>query len=254
MKTPVIIANWKMNKSIGESVEYACRLNDLMKEITGVEVILAVPFTALRSVSDVLNGGSVSLAAQNIHWEDCGPYTGEVSAPQVREAGASYVILGHSERRQSFGEGNESVHRKVQAAFKHQLAPVVCVGESESERQNGRALEVIEEQMVKGLGGLKDVQALLIAYEPVWAIGTGRTVTREQVSVAHQWIREKTAEILGPGDAGPVRVLYGGSVTAENTSEFLAEPEVEGLLIGGSSLRFEVFSDILKHSARCRGN
>jgi triosephosphate isomerase len=250
----VIIANWKMNKTIGEAADYARHLKEFLSELGGVEVILAAPFTALRPLAEALQGSPVGLAAQNIHWEDRGPYTGEVSALQVRDAGGRYVLIGHSERRQYFGEGYDQVNRKVHAAVRHQLYPVVCLGETLAEREARRTLDVVGEQMSKGLMGAQPAwfENLLIAYEPVWAIGTGETVTPQEASQVHQFIRQRVRDLFGPPTAAKVRILYGGSVTSKNALPFLDEPGVIGLLVGGASLEFKEFSKIVKCAVQRR--
>jgi triosephosphate isomerase len=251
MKLPIVIANWKMNKTIAQATDYAHRLEELLSKVPEVEVILAVPFTTLRPLAEMIRGSRINLAAQNIHWEDHGSYTGEISALQVQDAGGRYVLIGHSERRQYFGEGYDQVNQKVHAASRHQLCPVVCLGETLAEREAQRTLDVIEEQMSKGLVGVRldPFENLLIAYEPVWAIGTGKTVTPQEASEVHCFIRRKVDELFGPPARTKVRVLYGGSVTAKNASPFLNEPEVDGLLVGGASLEFKEFSEIVKCAA-----
>jgi len=252
MKSPFIVANWKMNKTIGEATEYAGRLKGSVSDLLEVHVILAAPFTALWPLAEVIRGSRIALAAQNIHWEDGGPYTGEISALQARDAGCNYVILGHSERRQHFGEGYEQVNKKIQAALRHDLNPIVCLGESLKERESNQTLEVIEEQMEKGLAGISPerFKTVLIAYEPVWAIGTGRPVTPQQAAEAHGFIRRKVRDLFGPLAGSSVRILYGGSVTRENAAVLMGEPEVDGLLVGGASLRFEEFSQIIDRAAQ----
>jgi triosephosphate isomerase len=253
MKRPIVIANWKMNKTVAQATEYARRLRELLSAVSEVEIILAVPFTTLHAVSEVIQGSPIKLAAQNIHWEDQGPYTGEISALQVRDAGGHYALVGHSERRQYFGEGYDQVNQKIHAASRHQLCPVVCVGETLGEREAKRTLEVIGEQMSKGLVGIRpdSFEHLLIAYEPVWAIGTGKAVTPQQAAEVHRYIRRMMNDLCGSSAGTKVRVLYGGSVTAQNVSLFLSEPEVDGLLVGGASLDFKEFSEIVK-CADCR--
>jgi triosephosphate isomerase len=250
----VIIANWKMNKTIGEATDYAHHLKGLLSGINGVEVILAAPFTALWPLAEALQGSRVGLAAQNIHWEDSGPYTGEVSSLQVRDAGGRYVLIGHSERRQHFGEGYDQVNRKVHAAYRHQLYPVICLGETLGEREAHRTLDVVGEQMNKGLMGAQPdwFENLLIAYEPVWAIGSGETVTPQEASQVHQFIQQRVRDLFGPAIAAKVRILYGGSVTSRNALPFLDQPGVNGLLVGGASLEFKEFSKIVKCAAQRR--
>ncbi|MGH7275238.1 MAG: triose-phosphate isomerase [Nitrospiria bacterium] len=254
MRPLILVANWKMNKTIHEAIDYAHRLKDLLSLYDGIEIILASPFTTLRPLDEVLRGSQISLAAQNIHWEDSGPYTGEISAVQVREAGCRYVLIGHSERRQHFGEGYDQVNRKIHAAMRNQLYPVVCLGETQIEREAQRTLNILGEQISKGLAGirLERIDKFLIAYEPVWAIGTGQAVTPKQAAETHQFIRQWLSALFGPSVVALVRVLYGGSITAENVSPFVAEPEVDGLLVGGASLVFEEFSEIVKCAAHRR--
>jgi triosephosphate isomerase len=222
--------------------------------MSGVDVILAVPYTVLRPLAETLQGGQIGLAAQNIHWEDKGPYTGEVSALQVRDAGGRYVLIGHSERRQYFGEGYDQVNQKVHAAYRHQLCPVVCLGETLAEREAHRTLDVAEEQMSKGLMGAQSTwfENLLMAYEPVWAIGTGETVTPQEAAQVHRFIRQRVKDLFGIEAGAKVRILYGGSVTSRNALPFLNEPEVDGLLVGGASLEFKEFSQIVKYAAQRR--
>ncbi len=250
----VIIANWKMNKTITEATDYAHRLKESISGISGVDVILAVPFTTLRPLSEKLKESRVGLAAQNIHWEDRGPYTGEVSALQVRDVGGRYVLIGHSERRQYFGEGYDQVNQKVHAACRHQLYPVVCLGETLAEREAQRTLDVVGEQMSKGLMRAQPAwfDNLLIAYEPVWAIGTGETVIPQEASHVHRFIRQRVKDLFGSAAGARVRILYGGSVTSKNALPFLNEPEVNGLLVGGASLEVEEFAKIVKCAAQRR--
>ena len=254
MSPMILVANWKMNKTIQEARDYAHRLKELLPRFDGVEIILAAPFTTLWPLDAALRGSRISLAAQNIHWEDSGPYTGEVSALQVRDAGCRYVLIGHSERRQHFGEGYDQVNRKIHAAMRNQLYPVVCLGETQIEREAERTLKVLEEQLSKGLAGIRPewIDKFLVAYEPVWAIGTGQTVTPKQAARSHQFIRQRLSDLFGPRPAALVQVLYGGSITAENVSPFVAETEVEGLLVGGASLEFEEFSEIVRCASRRR--
>jgi triosephosphate isomerase len=250
----IIIANWKMNKTIVEATDYAHCLKELLSGIGGVEVILAVPFTSLRPLAEALKGSRISLAAQNIHWENSGPYTGEISSLQVRDAGGHYVLMGHSERRQYFGEGYDQVNQKVHAAARHQLYPVVCLGETLAEREAQRTLDVVGEQINKGLMGAQPewFENLLMAYEPVWAIGTGETVTPQEASRVHRFIRQKVKDLFGSTAGTKVRILYGGSVTSRNALSFLNEPEVNGLLVGGASLEFKEFSQIVKCAVQRR--
>jgi triosephosphate isomerase (TIM) len=252
MKPSIVVANWKMNKTITEAVEYARQLKKLSSGLGTVEVVVAAPFTVLQPLQQVLQQTKISLAAQNIHWEDSGPYTGEVSPLQVRDAGCRHVILGHSERRQYFGEGYDQVNRKIHGAWRHQLHPIVCLGETKVERDANQTLTILAEQMEKGLAEIPAdlLEHLVIAYEPVWAIGTGHPVAPKQASESHGFIRQKVKDLFGSAASASVRVLYGGSVTAENTLSLMAEPEVDGLLVGGASLEYAQFAEIVQHATR----
>ncbi len=246
MKQPVLVANWKMNKTVPEALEYGRRLRDWISDRKGPELILAPSYISLGPLAEVLAGSGVGLAAQNVHWEDKGPFTGEVSPLQILDAGCRYVIIGHSERRQHFGEGYEQINRKVLAVLRHGLRPLVCVGETLQERESGSTLKVLDSQISRGLEGLADsaFDSLLVAYEPVWAIGTGRAVTVEQAAEAHGFIREKVETLFGEKAGKSLRILYGGSINRGNAASLIAEPQVDGLLVGGASLDFQEFSDI----------
>ena len=249
MRRPVIAGNWKMYKTPGEAALLA---RDVVAGAPGSPaVILAPPYTALTAVADVLRGSPVSLAAQNMHWEKEGAYTGEISPAMLKAAGCSHVILGHSERRTLFGETDEGVARKAAAAFAHDLLPIVCVGETLAERESSRTMDVVGRQLERALQPLtpQQVAAALLAYEPVWAIGTGRTATPEQAQEVHAFIRRQVAASHGAGPAEAVRILYGGSVKPENAKELMAQADVDGALVGGASLKADVFLKIV-HSAR----
>ncbi len=225
------MANWKMNKTIGESESYAERINELLEgEETKHTIVIFPPFTALRSLSEHLKG--ISVGAQDIYYEESGAFTGEISPIMVREAGASYVIIGHSERRRLFGETNESVQKKALSALKHGLTPVICIGESLREREAGRTINIIKEQ----LGYIPKDKKVIIAYEPLWAIGTGRSASSEEIEEVHRFIK-------GIIDAP---VLYGGSVNSRNSGEILGIEGVDGALIGGASLDADEFFSIIK--------
>jgi triosephosphate isomerase (TIM) len=246
-RTPLIAGNWKMHKTGSEATESATALKSLVSGATGVDVMIAPPYTALYQVSEVLKGTFVSLGAQNMHWKPQGAFTGEVSAAMLRDAGCSQVIIGHSERRQFFGETDATVNQKIKAALSADLIPVFCIGESESERDAGKTFSVLDKQV---RDGLKDVafdgpQKLIIAYEPVWAIGTGKSATREQAQEAHQFIRSLVDTIIGGPFASAVRILYGGSVKPDNVKALMAMPDVDGALVGGASLDPETFSRLV---------
>ncbi len=246
MRRPVIAGNWKMYKTAAEAAALA---RAVRAGIAGTaEVILAPPFTALAAVAAELRGGALGLAGQNMHFEREGAFTGEISGPMLRDAGCTHVILGHSERRQLFGESDEGVGRKAAAAFTHGLLPIVCVGETLQERDAGRTMEVVERQLERGLRALSPDQAALalVAYEPVWAIGTGRNATPQQAQEVHAFIRGRVATSHGEPVAAALRILYGGSVKADNAGVLLAEPDVDGALVGGASLTADSFLKIIR--------
>jgi triosephosphate isomerase len=248
MIRPVIAGNWKMNKTIAEAVDFAARLRDRLESLPDREVIIAPPFTALKSVADILRGSRIGLAAQTLHEAEKGAYTGEISAGMLRDAGCSCVLVGHSERRTLFGEGNEAVNRKLRAALTGGLNPIFCVGETLQERESEKTRDVIERQLKEGLNNLSadDIGRCLIAYEPVWAIGTGRTASPAQAQEVHRFIREWIAAGYGKTADG-LAILYGGSVTPKNISELMAEPDINGALVGGASLEVSSFVQIIAY-------
>jgi triosephosphate isomerase len=250
MRTPFIAGNWKMYKTVNEAVVYAKELRPLVKDVTGVEVVVAPPFTALHAVAESLRNTNVGVAAQDLHWEREGAFTGEVSAAMIAEAGAEYVIIGHSERRTLFGETDATVSRKVGAAVARGLTPLVCIGETLEERERNETLRVLDRQLKEGIGGLGAAQVaeLVLAYEPVWAIGTGRTATAAQAQEAHQHIRSRLREWFGGDAAGHCHVIYGGSVRPDNIAELMREPDVDGALVGGASLDVQSFGEIVIRS------
>jgi triosephosphate isomerase len=225
-----------------EARALARAVHEGVRNLHGREVGIAPPFTALTTVAEALAGSAVTLGAQNMHWEERGAFTGEISPLMLRDAGCRFVILGHSERRQYFGEDDASVHRKVRAALAHELTPIVCVGETLSEREAGQTLDVVGRQVRGALLGLQAdaIRHVVVAYEPVWAIGTGRVATPQQAQEVHCWIRNLLAETFG-SVAEEVRILYGGSVKPENIDELMAEADIDGALVGGASLQAESF-------------
>ena len=246
-RKPLIAGNWKMFKTCSEAVETARQLVDLVKDTQHTEVMIAPTFTALAPVSDVLKKSPVSLGAQNLYWEKEGAFTGEISAPMLISAGCTHVIIGHSERRQYFGETDEAVNKKIGAAIENQLIPVFCIGETEAERDANETFSVLDKQVTKGLNDhlLENLKTLVIAYEPVWAIGTGKTATTEQAQEAHAYIRGVVQKTFGDALAGSVRILYGGSVKPGNVNELMAMPDLDGALVGGASLDAASFSQIV---------
>ena len=248
MRTPIIAGNWKLNKTISEAVALTTALKALVVDETGVEIIVAPPFTALAAVNDVIANSNIHLAAQDVYSEDSGAFTGEVSAPMLKDVGCDYVIIGHSERRQYFGETNESVNQKVKAALAHDLKPIICVGEQLEEREAGRTEAVIEDHVTGGIVGLSATELLscVIAYEPVWAIGTGKTATPDQAQEVHNFIRGLLTKAYSVEVASQVCIQYGGSVKPENATELMSQPDVDGALVGGASLEAESFAQIVK--------
>ena len=247
MRTPIIAGNWKLNKTISEAVALTTALKALVADDTGVEVIVAPPFTALSAVSDAIAGSNIRLAAQDVYWEDSGAFTGEVSVPMLKDAGCDYVIIGHSERRQYFGETNDSVNQKVKAALAHGLKPIICVGEQLEEREAGQTEAVIKSHVTGGIAGLSatDLSSCVIAYEPVWAIGTGKTATPAQAQEVHNFIRGLLTKGYSAEVASQICIQYGGSVKPENAVELMSQPDVDGALVGGASLEAESFAKIV---------
>ncbi len=246
-----VCGNWKMHKTVAEAVALVNELRDGLADAAGkVQVAVAPPFTALHAVAQALRGGPVELAAQNVHWEAQGAFTGEVSAPMLAEVGTRHCIVGHSERRQLFGDTDEAVRKKAGAVLSAGMLPIVCVGETLHEREAGRTLEVVERQVRAALAGLAaQISALTIAYEPVWAIGTGKTATSAQAQEVHAAIRRIVRE-LGGAAADAVRIQYGGSVKPENAAELMSQPDVDGALVGGASLKAKDFIAIVKGALR----
>lgn len=252
MRIPFIAGNWKMFKTVHEAVVFTKELRSLVKDITDVEIVVAPPFTALHAVAEAARNTNIGVSAQDLYWEREGAFTGEISPQMIHEAGASYAIIGHSERRQLFGETDATVNRKVAAAFASNLTPIVCIGETLDERERRETLGVLDRQIKDGLGGLTAEQAaeLVVAYEPVWAIGTGRNATAAQAAEAHGHIRARLRQWFGADAAHHCHVIYGGSVKPDNIHELIAEPEVDGALVGGASLDVKSFADIVTKSRR----
>ncbi len=248
MRTPIIAGNWKLNKTIGEALELAKTLHQGLTS-TKFEIVVAPPYTAINKVAEFFQNSPIKVSAQDMFWEDAGAFTGTVSAPMLKEAGAKYVIIGHSERRQFFHETDDTVNKKVKAALKHGLIPIFCLGETLTERESGKINEVITTQLAGGLRDLTatDIAQIVIAYEPVWAIGTGKTATPEQAEEVHVLIRETLAKKFGEV-ASKVRILYGGSVKPSNSKELLSKPNIDGALVGGASLKAEDFLGIIKNA------
>jgi triosephosphate isomerase (TIM) len=252
-RRPIVAANWKMHKTHLEAIQDVQKLSYLLdKEDTErVEVVVCPPFTALRAVQTIIEADKLpfALGAQNVHWEDKGAFTGEVSPPMLQALRVAYVIVGHSERRQHFGETDATVARKLRAVFRHDMTPILCVGETEEEREAGRATEVVTAQLREDLSKIGPDQAarLVVAYEPVWAIGTGKACSPEDAGEAVRAIRDVLEAVFSTDVAETVRVQYGGSVKAGNIREFMALPDIDGALVGGASLDPEEFALIVKH-------
>ncbi|MCX8025393.1 MAG: triose-phosphate isomerase [Thermanaerothrix sp.] len=252
MRKPLVAGNWKMNKTVEQARVLVSEMLPGLQAVKAVERVLCPPFTSLMAIAAMLSGTDIGLGAQNMHWEAAGAFTGEVAPAMVKEF-CQYVILGHSERRTYFGETDETVNRKVRAAFAHGLTPIVCRGETLAENEAGRTAEVVSRQIEQGLKDLTPEQAsgLVIAYEPVWAIGTGRAASGEDANrVVSEVIRPTLAKMFGSAIAETVRVLYGGSVTAANAAEFFSQPQIDGALVGGASLKAAEFVKIVEAAAK----
>jgi triosephosphate isomerase len=248
MRTPLVAGNWKMNKTVAEARDLVNKMSTPLDEIVGVEKVVCPPYLALMAIAEALKNTDIGVGAQNMHWEEKGAFTGEVAANMVKEF-CKYVIIGHSERRTYFGETDETVNKKVVAALKAGLTPIVCVGETLDQYESGQTAEVVRRQIKNGLAGIDSVNAskTVVAYEPVWAIGTGKASSGENANTVHQKvIRPALSELFGENGAQAIRILYGGSVTASNASEFFAYPDIDGALVGGASLKPDEFVAITK--------
>jgi triosephosphate isomerase len=251
MRTPIVAGNWKMYKTVAEAVKYIKEFRDIVKDVADVEIVVAPTFTALHAAADAARNSHVRIAAQDLYWEREGAFTGEVSAAMIRDCGAEYVIIGHSERRTLFGETDATVNRKLAAAFVAGLTPIVCIGETLDERDRNETLDVLDRQIKQGLDGVAADQLaqLVMAYEPVWAIGTGRNATPAQAAEAHAHIRQRLRSWFGGDAAEGCHILYGGSVKPDNIRELIAQEHVDGALVGGASLDVRTFADIV---SKCR--
>ncbi len=251
MRTPVVAANWKMNKTVEEARSLVYAMSARLREIKGVEKVLCPPFTALLAVNALLQGSDLGLGAQNMYWEEKGAFTGEISPTMVKEL-CGYVILGHSERRAYFGETDETVNKKIKAAQKYDLTPIFCVGETLEQYESNKTSEVVSRQVKQGLAGVEAAfgPRIIVAYEPVWAIGTGKASSGPNANdVVSKVIRSALSEVFGAGTAQAIRVLYGGSVTGANAAEFFGQPEIDGALVGGASLKPDDFVAITQAAA-----
>ena len=248
MRISIIAGNWKMYKTDREAYELASFLKKSLKDVKSVKVVLCPPFTALSSVKRGIEGSDMFLGAQNMHWESEGAYTGEISASMLLSLGCQFVILGHSERRAYFEEKNQIVNLKLKAALENGLTPIVCVGERLEEREAGKTEEVVEDHITGAFEGVESEQAgkVVIAYEPVWAIGTGKTATPKQANDVHRFIREKLSALYSGEVAKNISILYGGSVKPENAKDLLSQADIDGALVGGASLKAESFEKIVR--------
>jgi triosephosphate isomerase len=247
MRIPFLAGNWKMYKTVAEAVKYVKELRGLVKDVDGVEVVVAPPFTALHAAGEAARNSNVGIAAQDLYWEREGAFTGEVSGAMVVDAGAAYVIIGHSERRTLFGESDAGVNRKLAAALAAGLYPIACIGETLDQRERQETFDVLDRQIKQGLDGLSSDQIaqLVVAYEPVWAIGTGRNATPAQAAEAHGHIRKRLRQWFGSDAAELCHVIYGGSVKPDNIADLMSQPDVDGALVGGASLEVRSFLEIV---------
>lgn len=246
MRIPVIAGNWKLFKKSAEAVQLVEGIMPLVKGKGGVEIIVAPVFTVLDRVGKAIAGSGIKLSAQNCYWEEEGAFTGEVSPGMLLDAGCSHVIIGHSERRQYFGESDDTVNRKIKAARAAGLTVIFCIGETLEERESGQTFTVLQRQITGGLAGVAGLEDVIIAYEPVWAIGTGKTASDAQAQEAHAYIRGAVAALYDAAVAGKVRILYGGSVKPENIAGLIAQPDIDGALVGGASLKADSFAALVQ--------
>jgi triosephosphate isomerase len=252
MRKPFIAGNWKMFKTVHDATVYVKELRSLVKDVEWATVVVAPPFTAVHAAAEASRNSNVAIAAQNLYWEREGAFTGEVSAGMIKESGAEYVIIGHSERRTLFGETDATVNRKILAAIGADLTPIVCIGETLEQRERNETMDVIDRQIKGSLDSLKGEQVaeLVLAYEPVWAIGTGRTATPAQAGEVHTHIRSRLRQWFGAVAADLCVVLYGGSVKPDNIADLMSQPDIDGALVGGASLDVRAFYDIVAKSRR----
>jgi triosephosphate isomerase len=248
MICPIVIGNWKMHKTIGESADFAAQLCRETEDLADLEIVIAPPFTALKAVSELLRNSAIGLAAQNLHEQKQGAFTGEISGPMLIDVGCTYVIIGHSERRIYFGESDDQIHAKIQVANQCGLKPILCIGETLHQRDEDKTINVIERQLKQALHDLdfSDISRLVIAYEPVWAIGTGRTASPSQAQEVHWFIRQWLQVTIGEQAAQTIRIIYGGSVNQDNIGELMSQHDINGALVGGASLILGSFVRIIR--------
>lgn len=253
MRVPMIAGNWKMNTTVSEAVELVNEMRPGLDEIANVDKVICPPFISLVTVKELIKGSSIKLGAQNLYFEEKGAYTGEISPLMLADL-CEFVIIGHSERRQYFNETGEIVNKKVRAALRAKLKPILCIGESLEENEAGRTEAVIARQLRSSLAGIDELDGLIIAYEPIWAIGTGKAATGKQANKTIGFIRQNIAQLYNEDLARKMRILYGGSVTADNAAEFINQPEIDGALVGGASLKATQFLSIVKQTSEIKGH
>jgi triosephosphate isomerase len=251
VRKTMIAGNWKLNKTIREAIELVTLLKRQISDLQNVDVVICPPYTALSDVAEILAESDIQLGAQDLYWEEKGAFTGEISGSMIKEAGAHFVIVGHSERRQFFHETSETVNKKTKAALKNNLTPIVCIGETLTEREAGKTFQVLGSQFKGAFSNFsrEEIKKIVIAYEPVWAIGTGKVAKPQQAEEAHAFIRKELTKAFGEETALGLRILYGGSVKPDNISSLMNETDIDGALVGGASLEAAQFSDIVKHAA-----
>jgi len=251
VRTPLIAGNWKLFKTITEATDFVYALKPLISQAQGVEIVVAPVFTALSNVAAAAADSQIKVAGQDCYWEEEGAFTGEVAPRLLKDAGCSHVIIGHSERRHYFGETDETVNRKTRAALAAGLTVLLCVGETLMQREVGDTFTVIESQITGGLQSLvaEELKQVVIAYEPVWAIGTGKTASNEQAQEVHAFIRQLVAKLYSPADADRIRILYGGSVKPDNVKGLMSQPDIDGALVGGASLKADSFAAIVRFNS-----
>ena len=252
IRKPFIAGNWKMNMTISEASELVKTVLEKSRDLTEAEIVIIPPFTALYATKKVLQGSFIHIGAQNLFWEDSGAFTGEISSTMLKDAGCTYVVIGHSERRQYFGETNETVNKRIKSALLNKLVPIMCIGESLEEREKGETIIKVETQITEGLRNFnrEEVSRIVIAYEPLWAIGTGLTAAPSQAQEVHSFIRNKLSEKYGNETGSCAIILYGGSVKPANALSLLKEKDIDGALVGGASLKAESFIEIIKEALK----
>jgi len=249
MRKPFIAGNWKMVKTAAETRAFVQAFRTLVADVKDREIVLCAPYTALWALTESVNGSAIGAGAQNAHWEEKGAFTGEISIGMLKETGVKYVVVGHSERRQYFGETDATVNKRTLAVLAGGLTPITCIGETLQERESNQTFQVLERQIKEGLKGLANPTTVVIAYEPVWAIGTGKTATPQQAQEAHAFVRKEFAKLYGDAAAQSVRILYGGSVKPDNMGTLMAQGDIDGGLVGGASLEADSFAKIVKYPA-----